>query len=162
VVENLLSPNPAPLGQILSEEGYGRVSESPGRVIESEGFQTALEEMGLKKALLAQGITPQKIAKKIDVLLEAKDRFKKDDYQAIDKGLKHATAIFGVVQEKPPGENKTTYNFIFSTEVRERVREMEEEIKSLLTKSYVETPQENVETESERSGNSQQSDRGAN
>lgn len=117
--------------------------------------------MGLKKALIAQGITPQKIAQKIDILLEATDRIGADDYTAIDKGLKHATAIFGIIQDKPPGEGKTTYNFIFSTEVREKVREMEEEIKSLLTKPHAETSQENVEPQSEGSGDPQQSDGGA-
>lgn len=151
VLENLLSPQPVSLGQVLDEAGYGRVSDQPGRVIESEGFQVALEELGLKKALLAQGISPQKIAQKINVLLEAKDRFKKDDYTAIDKGLKHATAIFGVIQEKPPEGGKTTYNFIFSTEVQQKVREMESEIKSLLTNPNAQTPQENVEPQSEGS-----------
>lgn len=160
-MENLLSPNPVSLGTILDEAGYGRVSDSPGRIIESAGFQTALEDLGLKDALLKQGINPQKIARKIDVLLEAKDRLKRDDYTAIDKGLKHATAIFGIVQDKPPEGGKTTYNFIFSTEVQQKVREMEDQIKSLLTNPHAETLQENVETQSEGSRDLQESDGGA-
>lgn len=162
VVNNLLSPRPVSLGQILREEGYGRVSESPARIVESEGFKAAIDELGLKKALFKQGINPDKIARKIDVLLEARDRLDRDDYTAIDKGLKHATAIFGIIQDKPPESNKNTYNFVFSTEVREKVREMEDQIKSILIKSHVETPEENVESQPEGFRDSQQSDGGAN
>jgi len=162
VLENLLSPQPVSLGQVLDEAGYGRVSENPGRITESAGFQNALEEIGLKKALMVQGVNPQKIAKKIDLLLEAKDRFKQDDYTAIDKGLKHATAIYGIVQEPPPSQSHNTYNFIFSSEVQHKIKAMEAEIKSFLIQTPdAETSQENVESQSEGFGDSQQFDRGA-
>lgn len=102
-------------------------------VINTPGFQDALEDIGLKEALVKQGITPQKIASKINLLLDAKAG-KKNDYGSIDKGLKHATAIYGVMSE-PPKPTNTTYNFVFSADVQGSVKEFEEKIKSRLIQS---------------------------
>jgi hypothetical protein len=118
-------------GQVLENVGYGEIVKDPNRILESDGFLTAISETGLRQALEAQGINPKKIAEKIDVLLEAKNG-EKDDYTAIDKGLKHATAIYGITEQPKPTENKT-YNFIFNPDVQIKIQEMEQGIKSLLT-----------------------------
>jgi len=117
---------------VLEKVGYGLITQDPNRILESDGFKEALAESGLKEALIAQGINPHKIANKINVLLEATDKLGLDDYNAIDKGLKHATAIYGVIQDKPTGNN-TTYNFLFSESVREKVKIIDADIKNLLT-----------------------------
>lgn len=106
-------------------------------VTNSEGFQLALQETGLKAALEKQGINPAKIAEKIDVLLNAVDKEGVQDYNAIDKGLKHATAIYGITDDKPKNEGGNTYNFIFSKEVRQEVEAIDNRIKEMLIKSHV-------------------------
>ncbi len=109
-------------------------------VLETDGFKTALAETGLKQALIAKGINPTYIAEKIDLLLNAKDKTDRDhpDYTAIDKGLKHVTAIYGVVDpSQKPVEQRNTYNFIFAPQTQQKIREMDEELKSLLIKGHV-------------------------
>lgn len=134
VVKNLLKDEPDSVGQVLENIGYSKgVSETPNMVLNSEGFKLALEESGLKKALIRQGITPNKIADKINVLLEAK-REDKPDYQAIDKGISHATKIYGILDETPKTPTGNTYNFIFSEEARKEVERMDSVIKVMLTK----------------------------
>ena len=148
IVKNLLSEEPKPTGQILENIGYSKgVTETPKMVLETEGFKTALAETGLREALIAQGINPQKIAEKIEVLLDAKNG-EKDDYTAIDKGLKHATAIFGITEDKPQEGSRNTYNFIFAPQTQEKIRQMDNEIKNLLIQN-VQQSKENVEAESE-------------
>ena len=149
IVENLLSDNPLPTGQVLESVSYGKISKQPSRVLESEGFKTALAETGLREALIAQGINPQKIAEKVDVLLNAKNG-EKDDYTAIDKGLKHATAIYGITEDKPQEGSRNTYNFIFAPQTQEKIRQMDNEIKNLLIQNVKEN-KENVGAESEES-----------
>ena len=82
--------------------------------------------------------TPDKISKKIKVLLDAKkknlDGGEEDDYTAIDKGLKHATAIHGIIPQGGGDGVKNTYNFIFSPEVQSKVRDINEDIKKILRK----------------------------
>lgn len=87
------------------------------------------EQQTLKQALEKQGVTPAKIAKKVDELLEAKG---KDKNQAIDKGLKHATAIYGVVDESDKPKSNNTYNFIFNTETQAEIKQIEDKIKAQL------------------------------
>lgn len=94
-------------------------------VTNSIGYKEALAETGLLEALKNQGINPAKIASKIDYLLNA------DDYNAVDKGLKHATAIYGVIDEKPKGTTNT-YNFLFSPEVQNEIRNIDNIIKQRL------------------------------
>ena len=127
-MENLLSDKPLSTGQILGNIGYSHgVTETPSMVLESHGFKEALQEIGLKEALVQQGINPHKIAEKVNVLLNAVDREGLEDYTAIDKGLKHATAIYGITQDVPKGN--TTYNFILNPTFREKVQPLEEELK---------------------------------
>lgn len=139
MTKNLLSKEPLPVGQILENIGYSKgVTETPSMVTNSEGFQLALQETGLKDALIKEGITPDKIAKKINVLLDAVDNEGIQDYTAVDKGLKHATAIYGIMPDKPKGEGGNTYNFLFSPEVRKEVETIDSRIKEMLTKRHVE------------------------
>lgn len=150
IVKNLLSDEPKPTGQILENIGYSKgVTETPKMVLGTEGFKTALAETGLREALIAQGINPQRIAEKVDVLLNAKNG-EKDDYTAIDKGLKHATAIYGITEDKPQEGGRNTYNFIFAPQTQEKIRQMDNEIKNLLIQNVKEN-KENVGAESEES-----------
>lgn len=135
-MENLLKDKPESTGVVLEKVGYAEgLAEQPNRILQSEGFQTALAETGLREALIAEGINPKKIAEKVNVLLNAKDVKGQSDFTAIDKGLKHATAIYGIVPEgdKPKGN---TYNFIFSESVQKEIRKNEEVIKALLTQKH--------------------------
>lgn len=79
----------------------------------------------LKSALENQGVTPEKIAQKVDQLLNS------EEYQAVDKGLSHATKIYGV-QDEVPKSSSNTYNFIFNPEVQKNIKEIEEQIKAKL------------------------------
>lgn len=152
VIENLLKDKPLPTGQVLENVGFSKtLSEQPSRIIETPGFQEALADLGLKGALVKQGITPERIASKIDVLLNAKKYIQKfshetgeteligeqDDYQAIDKGIAHATKIYGILDDAPKEKSGNTYNFVFSAPVREKVNLIEAEIKEALTKPHV-------------------------
>lgn len=133
IVKNLLKNNPKSTGQILENIGYSKgVSETPKMVLETEGFKEALAEIGLREALIAQGINPKKIAEKINVLLDAHDEKGNKDFTAIDKGLKHATSIYGIVDpnEKPKSQN--TYNFIFNAETQAEIKNLEDKIKARL------------------------------
>lgn len=110
---------------------------------------TAIEigQETLRSALIAKGITPTKIAEKIEVLLEASEPIYKNnnatgeiehvgdktDFTAVDKGLKHATAIYGVGDpEAPKSPTGNTYNFLFSAETQKEVKEIEARIKERL------------------------------
>lgn len=136
IVKNLLSDKPKSTGQVLESVGFSKGSaEQPSRVLQSEGFKIALQETGLRQALEAQGINPAKIAQKIDVLLNAVDKEGNEDYNAIDKGIKHATSIYGIVPDDKP-KTQTTYNFIFSKEVQEDVAEIEARIKAKLIQKH--------------------------
>lgn len=114
--------------------------ESVARSIASENLTkpnvalaVEIQTETLKSALQNQKVTPEKIAKKIDSLLE------NSDPNAIDKGLKHAINIYGIedLNEKP--KTNTTYNFIFNAETQEKVREIEATIKAQLIKPHVES-----------------------
>lgn len=131
MIENQLSDDPLTKAEVLKSVAYGTgLQTQPHRVINSEGFQEALAETGLLGALENQGINPERIASKIDVLLNAK-KGEEDDYTAIDKGLKHATSIYGIVDDTKKQTNNT-YNFIFSKQVQEKVHVINEDIKKLL------------------------------
>jgi len=131
-VKNLLSKKPKHTGQVLASIGYSRgIAKTPSMVTESIGFKVALQESSLLDALKAQGIDSAKIAKKIDVLLEARKIDGDTDYQAVNNGLKHATAIYGLIS--PTGEGtKNTYNFIFSSDVQKKVADINLSIKEAL------------------------------
>ncbi|MBT6757787.1 MAG: hypothetical protein HOA84_05615 [Candidatus Jacksonbacteria bacterium] len=89
-----------------------------------------VRQKSLREALGDEGVTPEKIAEKVNVLLEAKQG-KKPDTNAIDKGLKHATNIYGVEDAQAPSKNNT-YNFIFNPSTQEEIRELEDKIKDKL------------------------------
>jgi hypothetical protein len=147
-VENLLKDQPLPTGQVLESVGYGQIVQDPQRITESPGFQEALGATGLRAALERQGINPKRIAEKIDILLNATKPIQKfshetgetellgetPDYQAIDKGITHATKIYGILDEPTKNPSGNTYNFIFSNEVRSKVQAIDEMIKAALTK----------------------------
>lgn len=90
-----------------------------------------IKQTSLREALINQGVTPEKIAKKVDSLLESKD------HNAVDKGLKHATTIYGVADESNNPKQTNTYNFIFSPENQKDIKEIEERIKERLIKKNV-------------------------
>ena len=106
--------DPAKIASVMGVENLGK----PSVIAEIER-----QTISLKSALEKQGVSPEKIALKIDELLDSKET------QAIDKGLKHATNIYGVedLNTKPKGN---TYNFLFSAETKAKVRELEDEIKA--------------------------------
>lgn len=116
----------------------GKSADGIARSIASENLTkpaivSAIEEgrISLKDALIHQGVTPKKIANRINFLLDS------DQESAIDKGLKHATTIYGVVTEDTQKQNNNTYNFIFSPDVQDEVKSMEERIKEKLLNSNV-------------------------
>jgi len=89
------------------------------------------QQLSLREALLKEGITPEYLAKKVDVLLTAKNDNNKPDYTAIDKGLKHATNIYGIQDLDKPKEGNT-YNFVFNNEIQSEIIEIESRIKEKL------------------------------
>lgn len=95
-----------------------------------------VKRKSLKQALIDQGITEDYLADKVSVLLNATDEKGQEDYTAIDKGLKHATNIYGVVDpQKIEGGN--TYNFLFSPEAQADIKELEDKIKARLLNKNV-------------------------
>lgn len=100
----------------------------------------------LRQALIDKGIDEDKIAEKIDVLLNAEEKVfrnnvstgeieeigTKTDFTAVDKGLKHATAIFGIVPEGNKTPSNVTYNFLFSKETQESIAIINKTIKEKL------------------------------
>lgn len=95
----------------------------------------------LKQALIDRGIDEDYLAQKVDVLLTAMTPTGDKDFTAIDKGLKHATVIYGVQDPDAPQKNGgNTYNFIFSPEVQSEVQEIEARIKAKLIKNVQPIP----------------------
>lgn len=90
----------------------------------------------LKQALIDKGITEDYLADKVNILLQAEDKQGNKDYTAIDKGLKHATSIYGVVSDDDKPKNNNTYNFIFNPESQASIKEMESKIKAQLIQKH--------------------------
>ena len=88
----------------------------------------------LREALIDEGITEKKIAQKVNVLLEAKDLEGNTDFNAVDKGLKHASNFYGVENNEDKPKISNTYNFLFSAETQAEIKQIEDRIKSQLTK----------------------------
>lgn len=87
-----------------------------------------IKQETLRSALINKGITPEKIADKINVLLD------KDDPNSIDKGLKHATAIYGITDpEKPKDTN--VYNFFFEPTFQQNIKNYDENFKNQILKA---------------------------
>lgn len=114
------------------------------RLIAKDSIINAIEvkRETLKTALEKQGITPVYIAEKVNVLLNAVDEKGNEDYTAIDKGLKHATNIYGIEDPFEKGKVNNTYNFLFTKEVKDEVNQIESIIKSKLTQRNVQNNQE--------------------
>ncbi len=144
IVKNLLKSNPDTQAEVLANIGYSKgITETPSIVLNSSGFKEALAETGLRKALEEEGINSKKIAEKINVLLEAsKPIFKNNnstgeieqvgeeiDYTAVDKGLKHATAIYGITDPEKPKE-ANVYNFFFEPTFQKNIKNYDENFKN--------------------------------
>ncbi len=107
----------------------------------------AVVQESLKEALITEGITPKRIAEKVNVLLNAKEKVfrnnvstgeieeigERTDFTAVDKGLKHATAIYGIAPDGGSRPASVTYNFLFSKEVQERINFINGEFKRMLS-----------------------------
>jgi hypothetical protein len=142
-------------GEKAAMNNYDIKSKDPGnvaRAIASENLTkpnvalaVEIKQETLKSALEKQGITPEKIARKVDELLDAKEPIyknnnetgkielvgEKKDYQSIDKGLKHALSIHGIDNE-PQRQSGATYNFIFSADIQKEIAATNERIKRKL------------------------------
>jgi hypothetical protein len=99
------------------------------------------EEISLKKALIKQGITPDKIAEKVGVLLNA-HTVKKDadgneemikDYNAINNGLKHAKEIYGV-EDSDKKTTNNTYQFFHNPVFQKNLQTYDQNFKDQLLK----------------------------
>jgi hypothetical protein len=123
----------------LDNQRYAGVKAQ--RLIAKDNIIQAIEvkRKSLKQALIDKGITEDKIAEKIEVLLEAQTEHKtesgetiiKKDYNAIDKGLKHATNIYGVedLNDKP---KENVYNFFFEPTFQKSIKNYDQNIKNLI------------------------------
>ncbi len=120
--------------QVYGIQSYSYAALKANRLINNAKVAEAIEDKRktLKQALIDKGVTEDKIAEKVNTLLEAKDEAGQTDFNAVDKGLKHATNIYGVADpdDKPKGNN--TYNFIFNAETQEKIKAIEAEIKQKL------------------------------
>jgi uncharacterized protein YpuA (DUF1002 family) len=118
----------------ITDPNYARVKAH--RLLMKDNIKQEIErvQISLKEALENEGITPSYLAKKVNVLLKATDEKGNTDFTAVDKGLKHATNIYGITDTQPPTQQNNTYNFLFSPEVREEITKMEDSIKARLIK----------------------------
>ena len=108
------------VSKAMIEAGYTPASaKNPKNLTESVGFQQLCEENGLTKSLVIESLVEDINAKPQNRLGE----------------LNLAAKITGIVstEDKPVSESKNTYNFIFSPEVQDRVKVINEDIKKLLT-----------------------------
>lgn len=85
---------------------------------ESPGFKQALAEFGLTEELIT-----------VSLVTDIKEKKGKRHQE-----LKLGAEILGMVkrEDKQPLEQKNTYNFIFSADVQEKVKMVNEEIKRML------------------------------
>lgn len=138
---------------LATQESYGiEDSNYAGvkghRLIRKDKIINAIEvkRKSLKQALLDKGINEDYLADKVNVLLNAIDEKGNEDYTAIDKGLKHATNIYGIEDPFEKGKVNNTYNFLFTKQVKDEVNQIESIIKSKLTQRNVQDDQESDET----------------
>jgi len=132
VVENKLSAHPVSTRQILENAGYGSsLQNSPQRVLASTGFKQALNDLGLTEELITSSLVDD---------IEAKPEKRLGE-------LKLGAEMLGMVrnEEKPPSDSKNTYNFIFSDEVQSRVKDINDNIKKLLTQQHVQENKEDTQ-----------------
>jgi len=143
----------------IKDDKYASVKSA--RLIGNDSIKDVIvkEELSLKKALIQQGITPEKIANKIDVLLNATSDVYEDgdvvgqrkDYTAINNGLKHAKDIYGV---EDPDSNKVvsnTYQFFHNPTFQQNLQGYDQNFKEQVIKQQnaktIETTSEDVETD---------------
>lgn len=134
-IDNILSGRPVSTAVVLESVGYGTgLQNSPQRVTESKGFKDALAEYGLTENFITCALVD-------DIKAKPKKRYHE---------LKLGAEILGMTKrdEAPVTENRTTYNFIFSSEVQNKVRTINEDIKRMLINvDNVQTTTQDVATE---------------
>jgi len=104
---------------VLKSVGYGTgLQNQPSRVVESKGFKDSLKEFGLTEELITTALVQ-------DIQTKPEKRVQE---------LKLGAEILGMVkrEEAPKSDVKNTYNFLFSPEVQERVKVVNEDIKKML------------------------------
>lgn len=131
IVENAMSAQPKPTGQVLENVGYSAgIAENPSVVTESAGFKEAMKELGLTENLIATSLVAD-IKKK-----------KGKRYHELKLGAEILGMVKRAPEEPPKGPTNATYNFIFSAETQAEVKAIEERIKAqLLRKNELPTPQ---------------------
>lgn len=124
---------------------YGYANVKGHRMIQKDLIKEAIDTkvQNIRKALIDQGVDDTKIAEKVSTLLEANKvvrtyikgdlvtETEEEDHNAIDKGLKHALNVFGIEEKQPP-KSGNTYNFFFNPELRQKVTDVENDIKKAL------------------------------
>ena len=121
------------IASLAVKNNYNVQNDLTARVIGSENLTKPnviqaieVKRKSLKEALIERGITEDKIALKVDELLDS------GDGNLIDKGLKHATNIYGIKYDEEGNKQNSTYNFIFNSETQKSVQEINEIIKAKL------------------------------
>lgn len=134
-IDNFLSGKPITTKAILENVGYSKaITINPQYVTESVGFKQSLAEFGLTEELITSSL-----------VIDIKDKKGKRHQE-----LKLGAEILGMIkrEEAPKLENKTTYNFIFSPEVQDRVKHINEDIKRMLINApHVQENSQDVGTE---------------
>jgi hypothetical protein len=118
-INNFLSGKPVSTAIVLKSVGYGTgLQNQPSRVVESKGFKDSLKEFGLTEELITTALVQ-------DIQTKPEKRVQE---------LKLGAEILGMVkrEEAPKSDVKNTYNFLFSPEVQERVKVVNEDIKKML------------------------------
>lgn len=103
-----------------------------------------VKRKSLKQALIDKGINEDYIADKVNVLLTATDDTGKEDYTAIDKGLKHVTNIYGVEDTERPKDN--VYNFFFEPKFQQNIKSYDQNFKNQILNQHVEETENTTET----------------
>lgn len=129
MVENALAAKPLPTGQVLADVGYGTIVQDPSRITESQGFKTAMADLGLTEDLIATSLVAD-IKKK-----------KGKRYHELKLGAEILGMVKRAPEEPPKGPTNATYNFIFSAETQAQVKALEEQIKARLIQKHEPTPQ---------------------
>jgi len=131
LINNQRLDKPKSKAEVMKSVGYNALANTPNRVLESVGFKQALRDLGLTEELITSSLVADINAKPEKRLGE----------------LKLGAEMLQMVrqEDKQVSENKNTYNFIFSPEVQDRVKIINEDIKKLLTN--VPETKNNLETE---------------
>lgn len=122
IIENRLLDKPKSEGEILENVGYSNgISLTPSMVTQSSGFKKALAEFGLTEELITTSLVE-------DIKAKPKSRVKELGLGADILGMRKRE------EESPKNNSISTYNFIFSKEVQNDVKKLEESIKEKLMK----------------------------